>query len=164
MQGGQLCNYPGIGVFDEMEPPLFVWIHLPIFTVMNALLLEHLQRCSICDPAKIFFTSKCSYVLFCNPTNKTESGSANRWGTANSKPHGPIIMMGRSETLSSSRSYLVHSFVQVHSAAAPRTSHGTCAQLCWTKPIFLSQTGSNWIFFIDFSCAQSHTEHRWRCS
>ncbi len=26
--------------------------------------LEHLQRCSVCDPAKIFFTSKFSYILF----------------------------------------------------------------------------------------------------
>ncbi len=29
--------------------------------------LEHLQRCSV------FFTSKFSYVLFCNPTNQTET-------------------------------------------------------------------------------------------
>jgi hypothetical protein len=32
-------------------------------------------------PAKIYFTSKkFSYVLFSNPTNKTEMGTANRWG------------------------------------------------------------------------------------
>ncbi len=48
--------------------------------------LEHLQRCSVCDLAKIFFTSKFSYVPFCNPTHKTETGTANRWGTTNSKP------------------------------------------------------------------------------
>jgi len=41
--------------------------------------LEHLQRCAVCDPGEIFFTSKFSYVLFCNPTNKTETGTANRW-------------------------------------------------------------------------------------
>jgi len=29
--------------------------------------VEHLQRCLVCDPAKIFFTFKFSYVLFCNP-------------------------------------------------------------------------------------------------
>jgi len=44
---------------------------------------------------EIFFTSKFSYVLFYNPTN-------NRWGTTNYKPPGPIIMIGQSETLSSS--------------------------------------------------------------
>jgi hypothetical protein len=39
-----------------------------------------IQRCSVYDPAKIFFTSKFSHVLFCNPTHKTEGGAANRWG------------------------------------------------------------------------------------
>jgi len=34
----------------------------------------HLQRCSVCDHVKIFFTSKFSCLLFCNPTNKTETG------------------------------------------------------------------------------------------
>jgi hypothetical protein len=50
---------------------------------------------------KMFFTaSKFSYVLFCNPTHRTETGTAHRWGTTNSKPPGAIIMMGQSETLS----------------------------------------------------------------
>ncbi len=59
--------------------------------------LEHLQRSSVCNPAKIFFTSKFSYTLCSNPTHKTETGIANSWGTTNSKPAGPIIMMGQSE-------------------------------------------------------------------
>jgi len=65
--------------------------------------LEHLQGCSICDLVKIYFTSKLSYVLFCNPTHKTKTRTSNRWGTTNSKPPAPIIMMGQSETLSSSQ-------------------------------------------------------------
>ncbi len=44
--------------------------------------LEHLQLCSVCDPENIFFTS-----MF---THKTETGTANRWGTTNTKPLGPI--------------------------------------------------------------------------
>jgi hypothetical protein len=36
------------------------------------LALEHLQRYSVCDPAKIFLTSKFSYLLFSNPTHKTK--------------------------------------------------------------------------------------------
>jgi hypothetical protein len=51
---------------------------------------------------KIFFTSKFRCVLFCNPTHKTEIGRANRWGTTNNTPLGQMIMMGQSETLSSS--------------------------------------------------------------
>jgi len=31
---------------------------------------------------------------FCNPTHKTESETANRWETTNSKPPVPIIMVG----------------------------------------------------------------------
>jgi hypothetical protein len=53
---------------------------------------ETLQQCSIFDLTKIFFTSKCSYLLF------FFAGTAN-WGITNSKPPGPIIMMSQSETL-----------------------------------------------------------------
>jgi hypothetical protein len=49
------------------------------------------------------FTSEFSYLLFCNPTHKTETGTPNSWGTTNSKPPEPIIAMGQSETLSSSQ-------------------------------------------------------------
>ncbi len=54
--------------------------------------LEHLQRCSVCDPAENIFQLESlvhKYVLFRNPTNKTEiTGTAKRWGTTNSKPRG----------------------------------------------------------------------------
>ncbi len=79
---------------------------------------------SWCDPAQMFFTSKFSYLLFCNPTQKTEPGTANRWGTTNSKPHGPIIMMGQSETLITSQVL----FITLFSAGVHRfgfTSHLT---------------------------------------
>jgi hypothetical protein len=51
---------------------------------------EHLHWCSVCDPAKIFLTSKFSYLPFSNPTHKTKTWTANRWETTNSNPHGPI--------------------------------------------------------------------------
>ncbi len=48
----------------------------------------------------IFFTSKFSYLLFCNPIHETETRTTNGQGTpTNSKPLGPIIMMSHiSET------------------------------------------------------------------
>jgi hypothetical protein len=53
---------------------------------------------------KMFFTSKFRYLIFGDPTHKTETGTANRWGgVTNSKPPGLIIMMGQLETLSSNR-------------------------------------------------------------
>jgi hypothetical protein len=72
--------------------------------------LEHLQRCSVWNTAKIFFSSKFSYLLFCNDTHKTETGTANRWGTTNRQPPGPIIVIGQSETLSSSRIIFIKLF------------------------------------------------------
>jgi hypothetical protein len=106
--------------------------------------LEHLQRCSLCDPAKIFFTSKFSYLLFC--THKTETGRANRWGTSNSKPSGPIIMMGQSESLGSTHFILLHSFLPVESIGAPLTSHCALRHYAQPKPI----SWSNLAYF-DFS-------------
>jgi hypothetical protein len=47
------------------------------------------------DPAKIFFTSKFTCLLFCNPTHKAETGTRNMWGSHNSKPPEPIIMLGQ---------------------------------------------------------------------
>ncbi len=42
--------------------------------------LEHLQQCSVCGPAKLFFSHPSfSYLLFSNSTHKTEIGTANRW-------------------------------------------------------------------------------------
>jgi hypothetical protein len=97
------------------------------------------------------YISHPSLVPFCNPNNKTETGRANRWGTTNSKPPGSIIMMGQSETWAVVRSYLLHSFLLVHSAATPFTSHGnvrTYAEpkpFSWAKPeMLLSQYINCW--------------------
>jgi hypothetical protein len=38
-----------------------------------------------------------------NLTHKMETRTAHRWGTTNSKPPGPIIMMGQLETPTSSQ-------------------------------------------------------------
>jgi len=64
--------------------------------------LEHPHQCSVCELAKLlfFFTSKFSYLLFCNPTHKTMKRrrlQTNRWGTTNNKPPGPIITISQSK-------------------------------------------------------------------
>jgi len=99
-----------------------------------------------------FFTSKFCYLLFYNPTHKTETGTAiNKWGTINSKPPGPIVMMGHSsETLSTS----LIIFITLFSAGAQHWfgfyQPPQIVQLWWPKTIFLSQTGICWLFFIQF--------------
>jgi hypothetical protein len=62
-------------------------------------------------PQKYFsHPSSVIYSFFFNPTHKTESGIANRCEITNSKPPGPIIMMGQSETLTSNQIIFVTLF------------------------------------------------------
>jgi len=51
--------------------------------------------------------SKVSSFPFDNPTNKTETGTAYTWGTTNSKPPGPIIVIDQSEILSRSHAQFI---------------------------------------------------------
>jgi hypothetical protein len=45
-------------------------------------------------PSKKYFSHPSLVIfIFCNSTHKIETGIANRWGTTNSKPPGPIVMM-----------------------------------------------------------------------
>jgi hypothetical protein len=115
---------------------MFIWTLRPCFTAFPALL-----SVCMCDLAKMFFTSKFSHLVFSNPANKTETGTPNRWGTTNSKPLGPIIMIGQSETLSRSQI----TFITLFSAGAERCCAyyqlGQPVELCWAKTIFMSQTG-----------------------
>jgi hypothetical protein len=77
--------------------------------------LEHLQGCSVCDPAKMFFTSKFSYVLFLQtPLIKLKLRQQICGGLLIAKPPRPITMMGQSESLSSS--YII--FFTLFSAGA----------------------------------------------
>jgi hypothetical protein len=50
--------------------------------------------------------------FFGTPTYKTETGTANRCGITNSKPPGPIIMMGQSGTLRSNFFFFLAKFRQ----------------------------------------------------
>jgi hypothetical protein len=94
----------------------------------------------------MFFTFKFNYLLFCNPT-KTER--AYRWGTTNSKPPGQIIMMGQSEKVIIVGSYLLHSFLHMHSSGEPCTSHwklytyAEAKPFSWAKPAHFEFFSSN---------------------
>jgi hypothetical protein len=66
----------------------------PHFVVSSNLWTLSLNRncrwCSVCDHAKIFLTSKFSYLLFSNPIHKAKIGTANRRASTNSNPCAPI--------------------------------------------------------------------------
>ncbi len=91
-------------------------------------------------PYKYFFTSKFSYVLFYNPTHKTQTGTTNTWGTTNSKPLGPIIMMGHSKTLNSSQIAFITLFTAGARCCYALYQPLQTLQFCWAKTIFLNQT------------------------
>ncbi len=92
-------------------------------------LIEHLQWYSVCDPAKIFLTSKFSCLVFCNTTNKIEIGTSNRCGNhlheslwwANQKYWAAVI------------SYLLHSFLEVHKRFSAIHQAPQNVQLYWAK-------------------------------
>jgi hypothetical protein len=57
----------------------------------------HVWSCSVLDHAKIFLTSKLSYLLFFFPAppHKTKTGIAMRWETTNNNSLGPIRLCGQ---------------------------------------------------------------------
>ncbi len=106
--------------------------------------LERLQLRSVCDPAKIFLTSKFSYLLFFpTQSHRTKTGTANRWEISNyTKPpirsHGSVV-----------RSYLLHSsltgvtlccaFYQPHETVRKFWGRNHFAELNWHVLTFFIQ-------------------------
>ncbi len=133
------------------------------FTFVTKSISSSAQQCSAWNPTQIFFSSKFSYLILCNPTHISEIGIANRCGTTNSEPPGPIIMIGQSETLSSSQII----FITLFCAGAQRcfAFYGPpeTLQLCWAKTIFWAKP-AYFAFFYQILLCRSHLEHRWRCS
>jgi hypothetical protein len=114
-------------------------------------------------PLRKYFSHPSLVIYFFrNPINQTETRTANRWGTTNSKPPGPIIiMMSQWEKLSSSQIIFITLFSAGAQPCYALLSHSKqIGQSCWAKTIFLSQTS----ILIQLYYAGSHSEHRWRCS
>jgi hypothetical protein len=124
------------------------------------------------------FTSTLSY--FATPPIKLETWTPNRWGrgTTNSKPLGPIstVWWANQKHWAVVRSYLLHSFQQVHAVAMSltlsssqvlfitlfsagarccyvSTSHSKVCNymVWWHKTNFLNQTGIFWLFSSNFT-------------
>ncbi len=90
------------------------------------------------------------YLLFCNPIDKTETGTANKWGTTNSKPPGRISMMGQSETLTRSQIIFITLFFCRCTAtvAVPLTSHRKQGNHAEPKPFSWAKIGIFSLFFV----------------
>ncbi len=99
----------------------------------------------VCDPAKIFFTSKFSYLLFfCNPTHKTETGTANLWKLQIANPVDQTLCLTNQKQGAIVRSYLLHSSLageQSWDIHQPQQMDHICSRMehiCPRKTIFLS--------------------------
>jgi len=77
------------------------------------------------------------YSFATPPINKTETGTARKWGTTNSKPAGPINMIGQFETLSTSHIIYTTLFSAWAELAALTPATANCAKA--NRAILLSQ-------------------------
>jgi hypothetical protein len=105
---------------------------LCLFTILVGVTFEHLQLCAQHVTLQKYFSHP-NLVLyfFCNPTHKTETGTANRWETTSSKPPGPIIMINQSETVTRSL------FVVAVPFTSRQTPPHTLCNYAEPKPRFL---------------------------
>ncbi len=92
------------------------------------------------DPAKIFLTSKFSYLLVSIPTHKTKTRTANRWETTNSKAPGPIIMMAN-QNREPSQNIFITLFSDRCQALLFIYQPQHRLQKCRAKTVLLSRTG-----------------------
>jgi len=100
-----------------------------------------LQKCFLHSSLVLFF--------FFIPTHKIKTGTANRWETIDSKPPGPITMIGQSETQGAAvRAYLLHSSLASVRLCCVFYQRQHTVHKCWAKTILLSQTSMFWLFFI----------------
>ncbi len=111
------------------------------------------------SPCKKIVTSKFSCLHFSNPTHKTETGTANSWETPNQTTWTDDFQ----KHWAAVRSYLLHSFLQVHNDAAHFTSHRELFKSKEPKPF----PELNWHVFTFFHLillCRSQTDHCWRWS
>ncbi len=113
--------------------------------------LEHPQGYPFSTwPCKTISHILVSSILFHNLTHKTKTGTANSWETTNSKPPGPIIVIGQSETMSS---YHIISIILFSSRCTallcplPASTHyaknARSKPFSWAKPTYFDSSSSN---------------------
>jgi hypothetical protein len=122
--------------------PLSLWVSVNV-------ILKHPQQCSI----PMWFYKIISHIqvfFFSNPTHQTKIGTANMWKTTNSKPHGPVIMIGQSKTRSNNHIVFIFLFFRrCYALLCILPTLANCAK-CWAKTIMMNQISMFWFFFIQF--------------
>jgi putative component of membrane protein insertase Oxa1/YidC/SpoIIIJ protein YidD len=106
-------------------------------------------------------------ILVCNPTHKTEIGTANRWGTTNSKPPGRIIMTGQIRNTEQRLDHIYYTLLyrsiallRFLSAMVKRFSPAMATHAILQSQNHFCEPNQHcilWIFFIQLYCARSIT-------
>ncbi len=102
---------------------------------------------------KLFFTSKFNYVADCfaTPPMKLKMGQHTGQRLLIANHLDQSLWWTNQKHSAAVRSYLSHSFLQVHGCAFCHPLQ--IVQLCWAKTIFLSQSRMFWLSFIQFYSA-----------
>jgi hypothetical protein len=122
-------------------------LKLNILAMFNA--LAHPHRCSVYDRAKIFLTSKFNYLLFCNPTHKTETGTANRWELLITNHLDQSLWLLNQKQGAAVRSCSLHSSLAAAHLRCASYQPQQIEPICKRKTIFLRWTGICWRFLED---------------
>jgi hypothetical protein len=73
--------------------------------------------------------------FFCNPTNKTGTGTAYTWKLLTANHLDESLWSTNQKYWAAVRSNLLHSLLEVHNCVAPVTSHGKLHEFGAEKPI-----------------------------
>jgi len=103
-------------------------------------------------PAKIFLTSKFSYLLFfCNPvTLPIQVKLRLQIAGSSSKPSGPSIMKRHSKPGKISQIIFITLFFSRWQVCCTFCQPQQTVHICWAKTILLNQTPMFWLFFVKF--------------
>jgi hypothetical protein len=117
--------------------------------------------------AKIFFISHPSLVMysFATPRIKLKLGQQIGGGLLIANHTDESLWWANQKHWAAVRSYLLHSFLQVHSAASESSpAMATCAIMLSENQF--PESNRHMLDFLHqvLLCTGSHTEHRWRCS
>jgi hypothetical protein len=92
-----------------------------------------------------------SSFVFCNPTNKTVTGTVYMWGLPIANHLDKSLWSTNQKYWAAVRSNLLHSFLEVHNCVAPFTSHGKLHEFGAEKPISWAKPAHFDYFAINFT-------------
>jgi hypothetical protein len=102
-----------VGSHEKWMEWCFVKVATPVWWMMNSCPFGRFMTASFSwfyrDSTKIFLTSKFTYLLFCNPSHRTETGTAKRSEVLIANHLEQSLWLANKKQGAAIRSYLLHS-------------------------------------------------------